>query len=77
LKLLLNYGLVNREEFRPDFGGGSNDTPDCDSDLEEEISHGSEELSEKAERRKLGVDYNIKDKTDPGLFEEEEIEGGD
>jgi hypothetical protein len=33
LKTLFNYGLISKEDLRPDFGG-SEEMPDCDSDLE-------------------------------------------
>ncbi len=38
LKLLLGYGLISKEDLRTDFGGGGQDElPEADSDLENEV----------------------------------------
>lgn len=34
--MLYSYGLISKEDMRPDFGTGE-DMPDADSDLENEI----------------------------------------
>jgi hypothetical protein len=37
LSLLDAYGLMSKDDLRPDFGGADDDYPDCDSDLENEV----------------------------------------
>lgn len=44
--------------FRPDFGSGVDDMPECDSDLENEIKKAEEERDERAERIKNGIEHN-------------------
>ena len=46
--MLFNYGLISKEDLRPDFGG-SDDMPECDSDLENEIHKAKEERDERVE----------------------------
>ena len=36
LKILYNYGLISKEDLRPDFGG-TEEMPECDTDLENEV----------------------------------------
>lgn len=77
LRLLISYGLMSKEELRTDFGGTQGDIPDCDSDLENEISHADADDDERAEKIKLGIEYKPKDKDPNALYEEEEMGGGD
>ena len=72
--MLVHYGLLSRDELRPDFGG-SGDVPDCDSDMEAEINRENTERDEMAEARKLGIEYKMKESEDG--FEVEDIKYGD
>ena len=54
--MLHSYGLISKEDLRPDFGG-SDDMPDCDSDLENELRKAEEERDERAERIKNGIEH--------------------
>jgi len=74
LRLLLSYGLINKEEMRPDFGGNNPDIPECDSDLEEELHRDEDIMDERTERIKLGIEHNL---NDDDMFGQEGIEGGD
>lgn len=70
---MLAYGLITKEDMRTDFGGKYEDgVPDCDSDLEEELSKKDPDcMDEKTEKIKLGH-------SDPdSLFESQESEQGD
>ena len=51
LKLLKTYGLANNDDLRPNFGWSSEDFPDCDSDLENEVLRKGNE--------KCSVDFQI------------------
>jgi microtubule-associated protein-like 6 len=56
LKLLYSYGLISREDLRADFGG-SEDMPECDSDLEQETQKARFERDERIERIKNGIEH--------------------
>ena len=56
--MLYTYGLISKEDLRPDFGLGGDDMPDCDSDLENEIKKGEEERDERVERITNGIEHN-------------------
>lgn len=56
--MLYSYGLISKEDLRPDFGSGVDDMPECDSDLENEIKKAEEERDERAERIKNGIEHN-------------------
>lgn len=58
LKMLYSYGLLSKEDLRPDFGNGNDDMPECDSDLENEIKKGEEERDERIERITNGIEHN-------------------
>ena len=57
LKMLYNYGLISKEDLRPDFGTGE-DMPDADSDLENEIMKANQDRDERVERIKNGIEHN-------------------
>ena len=57
--MLFNYGLISKEDLRPDFGG-SDDMLECDSDLENEIHKAKEERDERVERITNGIEHNEK-----------------
>lgn len=77
LRLLMNYGLVSKEELREDYGGTGGDIPDCDSDIENELNHPDTEDNERAERIKMGIEYKEKKSDEGDLYEAEEAEQGD
>ena len=77
LRLLMNYGLVNREELRPDFGGTAEDVPDCDSDLEEELRHADADDNGRSEKITLGIESTAKEKNPDDMYDVEEIDAGD
>lgn len=54
--MLHNYGLISKEDLRPDFGG-SEDMPEADSDLENEIFKALEERDERIEKIKNGIEH--------------------
>lgn len=56
--MLYSYGLISKEDLRPDFGNGNDDMPECDSDLENEIKKGDEERDERVERITNGIEHN-------------------
>lgn len=64
--MLVHYGLLSKDELRPDFGG-SDDIPDCDSDMEAEIGRERIERDEMLEGRKLGMEFKIKE-TEDGII---------
>ena len=70
LKCLINYGLVNKEEMRPDFGGTNGDIPDVDSDLEEELSRDDIDDKEYARKQRIksGIDYKLDKEKAPNEF---------
>jgi microtubule-associated protein-like 6 len=74
LKMLVNYGLATKDDFRPDFGG-SGDIPDCDSDLEDETSR-KLDRHENKDMLKHGMEENLVEK-EPGIFEVAEVKEGD
>jgi len=46
LKLLSAYDMITKDDIRPSFCGPSEDLPDCDSDLENEVYlKGNEKLT--------------------------------
>jgi hypothetical protein len=46
LKLLSGYNMITKDDIRPSFCGPSEDLPDCDSDLENEVYlKGNEKLT--------------------------------
>jgi len=50
--------LINSEDYRKDFGGGHDDIPECDSDLENEINRQIEnERSEEFEMIREGIEF--------------------
>ncbi|KRX05725.1 WD40-repeat-containing domain [Pseudocohnilembus persalinus] len=57
LKMLYSYGLISKEDLRPDFGTGQDEMPDCDSDLENEVNKAEIERDERQERIKNGIEH--------------------
>lgn len=57
LKMLTSYGLISKEDLRPDFGG-SQEIPEADSDLEEEINKALADRDERIERIKNGIEFS-------------------
>lgn len=49
---LKNFGLIHQEDLRQDFGGGEDDIPECDSDLENEV--------EKVKNNKRSKGFNLR-----------------
>ncbi|EGR31702.1 hypothetical protein IMG5_103460 [Ichthyophthirius multifiliis] len=56
LKLLLSYGLISKEDLRPDYGGNT-DVPETDSDLENEQNKASIDRDERVEMIKEGIEH--------------------
>ena len=61
LGMLSNYGVITKDDLREDFGGAEDakDMPDCDSDLENEISGKEMERDDKTVRVKSGVEHSV------------------
>lgn len=57
LKILFAYGLISKEDIRPDFGGGVDEMPECDSDLENEMLKGEFDRDDRIERIKNGIEH--------------------
>ena len=57
LKLLYNYGIISKEDLRPDFGTGENEMPDADSDFENELLKEQSHYDELSERIKNGIEH--------------------
>jgi len=58
LKFLSGYGLITKDDLRPNFGWATDDFPDCDSDLENEVLHKCSEKQDEflpASRPPIGV----------------------
>lgn len=72
--MLHNYGLISKEDLRPDFGG-SEDMPEADSDLENEIFKALEERDERIEKIKNGIEHTevYEDDVDENLQKKKKI----
>lgn len=75
LNILMNFGIAKKEDLGTDFGGG--DIPEVDSDLENEINPPELHRDAKVDRAKQGVDFATKEDGEGGLFDAEDIGGGD
>jgi hypothetical protein len=57
MQILLNYGLISREDLRVNLVGDENSL-ECDSDLENEIQREKLNSSEEEEKLKLGYELD-------------------
>ena len=82
LGALWSFGLVSKDDLRPDFGGSlkEDDLPDNDSDLEKETDNEKFERDEQFEFKKEGTDIDEEDKDGENKmseFKTETIKKGD
>ena len=61
LSVLNSYGVLSKDDLRPDFGGAEEgkELPDCDSDLENETSNTQVDRDDKTVRRKAGIESQV------------------
>jgi hypothetical protein len=72
VKCLRNFGLIISEDYRQDFGGGDDDIPECDSDLENEVNkQKTSRRSEKYELVRDGIEFRGGVKKDSNVFLED------
>ena len=69
LRYLYNYGVICKDDLRPDFGGSQGEIPDADSDLENEINKNNDFRDERIERIKSGIEHNVKNESEDALDE--------
>ncbi|EAR94225.2 HELP domain protein (macronuclear) [Tetrahymena thermophila SB210] len=70
LRVLTSYGLISKEDLRHDFGG-SDDLPDADSDLEEEIGKANVDRDDRIERIKNGIEHSYVTDEEKALYEKQ------
>lgn len=68
MRILISYGLISKEDLRPDFGG-SEDIPEADSDLEDEIGKSEIDRDERIERIKNGIEHSYVTEEEKVLYE--------
>lgn len=68
MRILTSYGLISKEDLRPDFGG-SEDIPEADSDLEDEIGKSEIDRDERIERIKNGIEHSYVTEEEKVLYE--------
>lgn len=70
MRILTSYGLISKEDLRSDFGG-SDDLPDADSDLEDEIGKSDVDRDERIERIKNGIEHSYVSEEEKILYEKQ------